>query len=74
MEQDDNIFDDTIYRANVGIMIINKEHKIMAGEAYHYPGEWMMPQGGIDELETPLQAMEGSYLKKPLYVLNKPNY
>jgi putative (di)nucleoside polyphosphate hydrolase len=55
---DDDIFDDTRYRANVGIMVVNSEHKIMAGEAFHYPGEWMMPQGGIDALETPEQAMK----------------
>ena len=41
-----NIFDDSLFRANVGIMLVNSEHQIMAGEAYHYPGEWMMPQGG----------------------------
>lgn len=30
----------------------------MAGEAWHYPGEWMMPQGGIDAGESPFQAMQ----------------
>ncbi len=46
------------YRANVGIMLVNDEHKILAGEAYHYPGEWMMPQGGIDPDESPFEAMQ----------------
>ena len=45
------------YRANVGIMMVNSDHRILAGEAFHYPGEWMMPQGGIDSAETPHQAM-----------------
>jgi putative (di)nucleoside polyphosphate hydrolase len=52
-----NLIDDPDYRANVGIMLINKAHQILAGEAIHYPGEWMMPQGGIDAGETPPQAM-----------------
>lgn len=45
------------YRANVGIMLVNREHQILAGDALHYPGEWMMPQGGIDAEETSEQAM-----------------
>ena len=46
------------YRLNVGIMIVNREGKILAGDAFHYPGEWMMPQGGIDTAETAEQAMQ----------------
>ena len=53
-----NLIDDPDYRANVGIMLVNKNHQILAGEAIHYPGEWMMPQGGIDAGETPQQAMQ----------------
>jgi putative (di)nucleoside polyphosphate hydrolase len=45
------------YRSNVGIMIVNRDGKILAGEAFHYPGEWMMPQGGIDAQESAEQAM-----------------
>ena len=45
------------YRPNVGIMLINKEHQVLAGEAAHYVGEWMMPQGGVITGETTLQAM-----------------
>jgi len=45
------------YRANVGIMIVNSAGKILAGDAFHYPGEWMMPQGGIDAQESAEQAM-----------------
>ena len=39
------------YRLNVGIMIVNRERRILAGDAFYYPGEWMMPQGGIDPAE-----------------------
>ena len=49
---------DPDYRPNVGIMLVNKQHQILAGEVIHYPGEWMMPQGGIDSGETPFQAMQ----------------
>jgi putative (di)nucleoside polyphosphate hydrolase len=46
------------YRLNVGIMIVNREQKILAGDAFHYPGEWMMPQGGIDHAESAHEAMQ----------------
>ena len=46
------------YRANVGIMIVNRQGRILAGDALHYPGEWMMPQGGIDPGETVAQALQ----------------
>jgi putative (di)nucleoside polyphosphate hydrolase len=45
------------FRANVGIMIVNRCGEILAGDAFHYPGEWMMPQGGIDAAESAEQAM-----------------
>ena len=53
-----NIVDDPDYRANVGIMLVNRDHQVIAGEAFHYEHEWMMPQGGIDTGESPLQAMK----------------
>jgi len=46
------------YRLNVGIMIVNRDQKILAGDAFHYPGEWMMPQGGIDNAESAHEAMQ----------------
>ena len=45
------------YRPNVGIMLVNQEHRILVGEAFHYPGDWMMPQGGIAPEESPQDAM-----------------
>jgi putative (di)nucleoside polyphosphate hydrolase len=53
-----SLVDDPDYRANVGIMLINRNHQVLAGEAFHYSNEWMMPQGGIDAGESPLQAMK----------------
>ena len=52
-----SIIDDPDLRPSVGIMLINKSHQVLAGDASHNPGEWMMPQGGISPGETPLQAM-----------------
>ena len=52
------------YRPNVGIMLINKEHQVLAGEAAHYVGEWMMPQGGIIAGETTLQAMQRELIEE----------
>jgi 8-oxo-dGTP pyrophosphatase MutT (NUDIX family) len=46
------------YRLNVGIMIVNRDQKILAGDAFHYPGEWMMPQGGIGHAESAYEAMQ----------------
>ena len=52
------------FRRNVGVMIVNREQRILAGEAYHYPGEWMMPQGGIAAAESPVEAMERELLEE----------
>ena len=58
MKKPYSIIDDPDLRPNVGIMLINNNHQVLAGEVNHNPGEWMMPQGGIDSGETPLQAMQ----------------
>ncbi len=46
------------YRLNVGIMLINNNHKIFVasrkGQTDSY--RWQMPQGGIDENENPFDA------------------
>lgn len=57
MAMRDSVHETQNYRANVGIMIVNRAGRILAGDALHYPGEWMMPQGGIDAAETAEQAM-----------------
>lgn len=55
---------DDDYRNNVGIVIINTERKILAGEAFYYPGEWLMPQGGIAIGETPEEALKRELLEE----------
>jgi putative (di)nucleoside polyphosphate hydrolase len=44
------------YRPGVGLMLINEEGKIWIGERHDAPGAWQMPQGGIDEGESPTEA------------------
>jgi putative (di)nucleoside polyphosphate hydrolase len=45
------------YRPNVGLMILNPAGRVFAGQRLDNPGPaWQMPQGGIDDGETPLEA------------------
>ncbi|MEM9524596.1 MAG: RNA pyrophosphohydrolase [Pseudomonadota bacterium] len=44
------------YRPCVGIVLANEQGLIFAGERVDTPGAWQMPQGGIDEDETPAAA------------------
>ena len=45
------------YRPCVGLVIINREGLIFAGQRFDSPQPaWQMPQGGIDPGETPMQA------------------
>jgi len=44
------------YRPNVGVMVVNHRGEVLMGERTDVPGVWQMPQGGIDEGETPLQT------------------
>ncbi len=44
------------YRPCVGIVLANAAGLVFAGERLDMPGAWQMPQGGIDEGETPLAA------------------
>ena len=49
--------DDLPYRPCVGIMLINKEGLVFVGRRIDQTVEgWQMPQGGIDDGETPHQA------------------
>ena len=46
------------YRKCVGMMIINKQKKILVGRRLDHPsGFWQMPQGGIDNYEIPEEAV-----------------
>ncbi|HWL56492.1 MAG TPA: RNA pyrophosphohydrolase [Paracoccus sp. (in: a-proteobacteria)] len=49
------------YRPCAGVVLINREGLVFAGQRIDNPGDdreraWQMPQGGIDEGETPYQA------------------
>lgn len=45
------------YRPCVGVMLLNAEGLVFVGSRIDTPGEnWQMPQGGIDEGETPREA------------------
>ncbi len=45
------------YRRGVGMMIINNEKKIFIGQRLDKDqSAWQMPQGGIDNDETPEQT------------------
>jgi putative (di)nucleoside polyphosphate hydrolase len=45
------------YRPCVGVMVLNREGKVFVGKRIDQTIEsWQMPQGGIDEGETPLET------------------
>lgn len=45
------------YRRGVGIMLLNPRSEVLVAQRLDMPSEaWQMPQGGIDEGETPLEA------------------
>ncbi|HYE50420.1 MAG TPA: RNA pyrophosphohydrolase, partial [Azospirillaceae bacterium] len=44
------------YRPCVGIMLLNGQGHVFVGRRKDTPDAWQMPQGGIDEGETPRQA------------------
>lgn len=44
---------DLPYRPCVGVVLANAQGLIFTGERIDTPGAWQMPQGGIDEGETP---------------------
>jgi len=50
------VIDDEGFRANVGIILSNCDGKVFWGKRIGQTS-WQFPQGGIDEGETPLEAM-----------------
>ena len=45
------------YRPCVGLVVMNAAGEVFAGQRIDNPGDaWQMPQGGVDEGETPVQA------------------
>ncbi len=45
------------YRPCVGLVVMNAVGEVFAGQRIDNPGDaWQMPQGGVDEGETPVEA------------------
>ncbi|MFQ5971989.1 MAG: RNA pyrophosphohydrolase [Alphaproteobacteria bacterium] len=45
-----------LYRAGVGIVLLNRDGKVWVGERIDAPGRWQLPQGGMIEGEDPVSA------------------
>ena len=45
------------YQQNVAGILRNREGKILICERIHFRNAWQFPQGGVDEGETPEQAL-----------------
>ncbi len=53
----DDAADDRPYRSGVGIMLLDAEGRVFVARRIDTPGDaWQMPQGGIDDGETPRAA------------------
>jgi len=50
------VIDSDGYRANIGIVITNDKKQILLAKRFKQSG-WQLPQGGIDEDETELDAL-----------------
>lgn len=44
------------YRPNVGLMLIAADRRVFVGRRSGKPDAWQMPQGGVDDGETPIEA------------------
>ena len=44
------------YRRNVGLMLIAPDRRVFVGRRASMPEAWQMPQGGVDDGETPVEA------------------
>jgi putative (di)nucleoside polyphosphate hydrolase len=45
-----------LYRRNVGLMLIAPDRRIFVGRRAKQSNAWQMPQGGVDDGETPVEA------------------
>ena len=45
------------FRAGVGAVIVDARGRVLVGERRDRPGSWQFPQGGIEDDETPAQAV-----------------
>ena len=63
---------ENIYRKCVGIVLCNKENKVLWCERKDAPGQWQFPQGGIDDGETFIEAAKRE-LKEETSVVSVEN-
>lgn len=49
--------DENGYRHNVGIILINQDGQVLVAKRIHQKSAWQFPQGGMDEGETPEEAL-----------------
>ena len=56
------------YRANIGIVITNDKKQILLAKRFKQTG-WQLPQGGIDEDETELDAYIESFRRRLVLIL-----
>ena len=53
------------YRKGVGIFLLNSEKKLWIGKRIDVKSTyWQMPQGGIDNKETPMEAMRRELMEE----------
>lgn len=56
--------DERPYRKNVGIVVFNAQGKVLAGERSDRPGSFQLPQGGLDDGESPVEAARRELLEE----------
>ena len=44
------------FRANVGVVVARPDGRVLVFERVDKPGQWQLPQGGLDVGEEPLEA------------------
>lgn len=49
-------FDERPYRRGVGIMLLDDVGRVFVGRRIDSPDAWQMPQGGLDDGETPVDC------------------
>jgi len=56
---------DLPYRPCAGLMVINSKGQVLVGRRIDMPSEhWQMPQGGIDNGETPIEAAKRELMEE----------
>ncbi|MBJ06916.1 MAG: NUDIX domain-containing protein [Verrucomicrobiaceae bacterium] len=45
------------YRPNVALLLLDRDDQLLICERFKIEGAWQFPQGGMDQGETPLEAL-----------------